>query len=110
MAFLTENQVKKIYAVCLKNMDLPLKNALPMKISEKDLIGSGGNFCQHFAYFLVYSFAADPSSKSNLQNLLHALEGFAHPSNSGKWSFTISNFSLRLSEALIKLKDEGKLE
>ena len=121
----TETQVRWIASVGLRSMDLPVgSGASGMEtapIRGRSGGGSSGNaissgfssdfassFCKSrieaLARFFIYTLA--PGSTLNtldhLLNLLQAIESFFHPSNAGKWSYSICRFLQNLSTEYLR--------
>ncbi|TPX30864.1 hypothetical protein SmJEL517_g05679 [Synchytrium microbalum] len=128
----TEDQVKSMFTVALKNMDLPIGSGT-QGISGNRGAGSGlkidggidmmeslkKNKFEAFAKFIVYTIyppaqegkpAPPPTNTLNaLAQLLQAIETYFHPSNYGRWVSPLTRFLFSLSSEFLKrFREEAK--
>lgn len=95
-------QIRKLYAVGIKNMSLPIKNAPLRHFQMINFYGPWKNASQNFANFIIYSIQPEGEIMDQFISLVQILEGFAHPSNSGSWTYSIVNLVCKMSENLLE--------
>ncbi|KAG9300251.1 hypothetical protein G9A89_011324 [Geosiphon pyriformis] len=129
----TKSQVRTVFATGSKMMDLPVGSSnsgngrgtpivgwaskVDTRAGSALLLRKKGEKFKMMARFIVYTIfptTAHPNEESTLTqlgNLIQAIESFYHPSNYGRWTFSIVRFLQFLGYEFFKRwRDEQKLE
>ncbi|KAH6565148.1 hypothetical protein BASA60_010024 [Batrachochytrium salamandrivorans] len=122
----TDDQIRVVFTIGMRNLGLPVGSGTSglehMPIRKENLMsasqhsdaennvqlmkGMSKSNVEYFSKFIVYTiFPSQPGcdrystmTLEHLEMLIQAISGFCHPSNTGKWSFPISNFIKQLSQ------------
>ncbi|CAG8507014.1 6948_t:CDS:10 [Ambispora gerdemannii] len=129
----TKDQVRTVFATGSKMMDIPVGSAnsgsgrgtpivgwaskVDMRAGSAMLLRKKGDKFKMMAKFIVFTMFPQPddpskeSSLNHLANLIQATESYYHPSNFGRWTFSIVRFLQFLGyEFLKRWRDEQKPE
>ncbi|KAL2915214.1 Proteasome activator BLM10 [Polyrhizophydium stewartii] len=122
----TDDQIRTVFAIGMRNFELPVGSGssgldtLPIRKRDQASVSGflrsdaaadlskriGKNKFDGFSKFIVYTLfppqprdgSANSPTLTHLESLIHAIEGFLHPSNTGKWSSELAQFVRNLTQ------------